>query len=134
MYANENPSGSFDNGSDVSSNGLDYVDMENDGENLQEEQIEENESNESSESNSESQEENNTIDYTDILISIDGRLENVESSLSNLETGQLDIVNNTENTSFLVGNFEEGFTIFTIVILVSVVCFAIYHWLDNFIK
>ena len=108
-----------------------------DGEETQSEEIQ---SDESSELNSDEQTgegstgEDSAIDYSDILLSIDGRLENVETSLSNIETNQLDIVNNTEANTLLVDNFQKSFLGFTLSVLVFVVIFAIYHWLDNFIK
>ena len=139
MYDNENSSWTPDNDIDISSNGLDNGDMEGESSALSENRNEEDSEEISDETESESESElgeseDSSVDYTSILLSIDGRLENVELSLANIEANQLDIINNTEDTSFLVSNFQEGFTVFTIVILLSVICFVIYHWLDNFIK
>lgn len=118
----------------------DYLlDMESESSNLpenSEEELGEDVSSESeleseSESESESSGENNTvIDYTEIL-------EDVQSTLENIETNQLFIIDNLEALETKIDMIENvSFYTFYLLVALFIGCvfLVIYNWINNFIK
>ena len=112
----------------------DYLlDMESESSNLSEDSEEELGEDVSSESELESESggENNTvIDYTEIL-------EDVQSTLENIETNQLSIIDNLEALETKIDMIENvSFYTFYLLVALFIGCvfLVIYNWINNFIK
>lgn len=135
---------SDDNGEYVSVVPGYLLDMESEGSTGEETQSEENEELVTSESDVESESESesgvgedNSVDYSSILLSIDGRLENLETYLSDFEDFKSSTLSYQESsTAAQVGirNYNEGIVGILVAGVVCVTIILVYHWLDNFIK
>lgn len=136
----------------VSDNNGEYVsvvpgyllDMESEGATGEETESEENEELVTSESDVESESESesgvgedNSVDYSSILLSIDGRLENLETYLSDFEdfkSSTLSYQESSSATQVETRNYSEGIVGILVAGIVFVSIILVYHWLDNFIK
>lgn len=135
---------SDDNGEYVSVVPGYLLDMESEGttgEETESEEIEELVSSESDvESESESESgvgEDNSVDYSSILLSIDGRLENLETYLSDFEDFKSNTLSYQESTSATqveTRNYSEGIITILVGASIFVLIVVVYNWLNNFIK
>lgn len=73
--------------------------------------------------------EDSSIDYSSTLTSIDGRLENVELLLTDIENNQSDLIDSSQNIELVLGS---GIALF-IVFIVGLVAFKIISWLNKII-
>lgn len=135
---------SDDNGEYVSVVPGYLLDMESEGTTGEETESEENEELVTSESDVESESESesgvgedNSVDYSSILLSIDGRLENLETYLSDFEdfkSSTLSYQESSTATQVGIRNYNEGIVGILVAGVVCVTIILVYHWLDNFIK